>query len=139
MLNHPIPPLILETIHQILLLSRRRENQIVYSQVVRFPRSSISECLSVVLAWRSVMIFGEYNLFFSSLSGEYARKGLEESLNLFFGCDRMENRFPELHTILTRLGAKTLLIPSAFTLKTGKDHWCEFYVMGRVEVVKEMY
>ncbi len=34
--------------------------------------------------------------------------------------------FPELHTILVRKGAKTLLMPSAFTLKTGKDHWCTY-------------
>ncbi|KAL7424150.1 Carbon-nitrogen hydrolase [Cryptotrichosporon argae] len=32
-------------------------------------------------------------------------------------------RFPEQHTILTRLGADILTFPSAFTLKTGKDHW----------------
>lgn len=31
--------------------------------------------------------------------------------------------FPELHTILTRKGATVISIPSAFTLKTGKDHW----------------
>jgi hypothetical protein len=31
--------------------------------------------------------------------------------------------FPELHTILTRKGATILTFPSAFTLKTGKDHW----------------
>ncbi|OCF44133.1 nit protein 1 [Kwoniella heveanensis CBS 569] len=32
-------------------------------------------------------------------------------------------RFPELSIILTRLGATTLLFPSAFTVKTGRDHW----------------
>ncbi|RSH78283.1 Carbon-nitrogen hydrolase [Apiotrichum porosum] len=32
-------------------------------------------------------------------------------------------RFPELHIILTRLGADILTFPSAFTLRTGKDHW----------------
>ncbi|KAL1405483.1 Carbon-nitrogen hydrolase [Vanrija albida] len=32
-------------------------------------------------------------------------------------------RFPELHIIQTRLGADILTFPSAFTLKTGKDHW----------------
>jgi predicted amidohydrolase len=32
-------------------------------------------------------------------------------------------RFPEHHTILRRKGAEILSIPSAFTLKTGKDHW----------------
>lgn len=34
-------------------------------------------------------------------------------------------RFPELHIILTRLGADILTFPSAFTLRTGKDHWRE--------------
>ncbi|WVW82916.1 hypothetical protein I302_104930 [Kwoniella bestiolae CBS 10118] len=32
-------------------------------------------------------------------------------------------RFPELSMILTRLGATTLLFPSAFMVKTGRDHW----------------
>ncbi|WWC60939.1 uncharacterized protein I303_103515 [Kwoniella dejecticola CBS 10117] len=32
-------------------------------------------------------------------------------------------RFPELSLILTRLGATTLLFPSAFMVKTGRDHW----------------
>lgn len=35
-------------------------------------------------------------------------------------------RFPEIHIILTRLGADILTFPSAFTLKTGKDHWCKY-------------
>lgn len=32
-------------------------------------------------------------------------------------------RFPELYRELTRRGAQVLLVPSAFTLTTGKDHW----------------
>ncbi|WRT67294.1 uncharacterized protein IL334_004262 [Kwoniella shivajii] len=32
-------------------------------------------------------------------------------------------RFPELSMVLTRLGATTLLFPSAFMVKTGRDHW----------------
>ncbi|OXC69220.1 hypothetical protein AYX13_02165 [Cryptococcus neoformans] len=32
-------------------------------------------------------------------------------------------RFSELSIILTRLGAEVLLFPSAFTVKTGRDHW----------------
>ncbi|KAK4686674.1 hypothetical protein P7C73_g3447, partial [Tremellales sp. Uapishka_1] len=32
-------------------------------------------------------------------------------------------RFPELHTILRRLGADILAVPAAFALKTGRDHW----------------
>jgi deaminated glutathione amidase len=32
-------------------------------------------------------------------------------------------RFPELYRELSASGAEVLLIPSAFTLQTGKDHW----------------
>lgn len=32
-------------------------------------------------------------------------------------------RFPELYRALTDRGAQILLVPSAFTLGTGKDHW----------------
>ena len=32
-------------------------------------------------------------------------------------------RFPELYRRLTDVGAEVLLVPAAFTLHTGKDHW----------------
>lgn len=32
-------------------------------------------------------------------------------------------RFPELYRALVSRGAEVLLIPSAFTMQTGKDHW----------------
>jgi predicted amidohydrolase len=32
-------------------------------------------------------------------------------------------RFPELYRMLALRGAEVLAVPSAFTLKTGKDHW----------------
>jgi predicted amidohydrolase len=32
-------------------------------------------------------------------------------------------RFPELYRALTRQGARLLAVPSAFTERTGKDHW----------------
>jgi predicted amidohydrolase len=32
-------------------------------------------------------------------------------------------RFPELYRALTRRGARVLAVPSAFTERTGKDHW----------------
>lgn len=32
-------------------------------------------------------------------------------------------RFPELHRILALRGADLILLPAAFTLTTGKDHW----------------
>jgi deaminated glutathione amidase len=32
-------------------------------------------------------------------------------------------RFPELYRVLTQQGARTVVVPAAFTLHTGKDHW----------------
>lgn len=32
-------------------------------------------------------------------------------------------RFPELYLTLRRMGAEAILVPSNFTLQTGKDHW----------------
>ena len=32
-------------------------------------------------------------------------------------------RFPELYRALNKAGAEILMVPSAFTLATGKDHW----------------
>jgi predicted amidohydrolase len=32
-------------------------------------------------------------------------------------------RFPELYRVLVDRGAEVLLVPAAFTLQTGKDHW----------------
>ena len=32
-------------------------------------------------------------------------------------------RFPELFRRLTRMGAQVLLLPAAYTLQTGRDHW----------------
>ncbi|MEP7122533.1 MAG: carbon-nitrogen hydrolase family protein [Byssovorax sp.] len=32
-------------------------------------------------------------------------------------------RFPELYRALTALGAEVLVVPAAFTVTTGKDHW----------------
>jgi nitrilase len=32
-------------------------------------------------------------------------------------------RFPEQYVALRRLGAEAILVPSNFTLQTGKDHW----------------
>jgi predicted amidohydrolase len=32
-------------------------------------------------------------------------------------------RFPELYRALVRAGAEVLVVPAAFTLHTGKDHW----------------
>ncbi|MCA3376552.1 MAG: carbon-nitrogen hydrolase family protein [Roseomonas sp.] len=32
-------------------------------------------------------------------------------------------RFPELYLVLRQMGAEAILVPSNFTLQTGKDHW----------------
>ena len=32
-------------------------------------------------------------------------------------------RFPELYRVLVKKGAEIMLIPSAFTVKTGAAHW----------------
>jgi nitrilase len=32
-------------------------------------------------------------------------------------------RFPELYLALRRAGADLIMVPAAFTLQTGKDHW----------------
>lgn len=32
-------------------------------------------------------------------------------------------RFPEMYIAMRKAGAQILLVPSAFTLHTGKDHW----------------
>jgi predicted amidohydrolase len=32
-------------------------------------------------------------------------------------------RFPELYRLLTLRGAEVMIVPAAFTLQTGKDHW----------------
>jgi len=41
-----------------------------------------------------------------------------------FGCTICyDMRFPEQYLALRRLGAEAILVPSNFTLMTGKDHW----------------
>jgi nitrilase len=41
-----------------------------------------------------------------------------------FGCTICYDlRFPELFQALMRKGAEVILVPAAFTLQTGKDHW----------------
>ncbi len=32
-------------------------------------------------------------------------------------------RFPELYRALSAAGAEVLVVPAAFTVTTGKDHW----------------
>jgi len=43
---------------------------------------------------------------------------------LTFGCTICYDlRFPEQYLALRRMGAEAILVPSNFTLQTGKDHW----------------
>lgn len=34
-------------------------------------------------------------------------------------------RFPEMQKVLVERGAKVVVVPAAFTVVTGRDHWCE--------------
>jgi predicted amidohydrolase len=43
-------------------------------------------------------------------------------------------RFPELYRGLTRLGARVVTVPAAFTLATGKDHW---HVLLRARAIED--
>jgi predicted amidohydrolase len=43
-------------------------------------------------------------------------------------------RFPELYRELARRGARVVVVPSAFTLHTGKDHW---HVLLRARAVED--
>ncbi|MCX8134225.1 MAG: carbon-nitrogen hydrolase family protein [Roseococcus sp.] len=61
---------------------------------------------------------------------ESALYGAGDSLVTFeaggtrFGCTICyDMRFPEQYLALRRLGAEAILVPSNFTLMTGKDHW----------------
>lgn len=41
-----------------------------------------------------------------------------------FGCSICYDiRFPELYRLLADKGARVIVVPAAFTLQTGKDHW----------------
>jgi predicted amidohydrolase len=46
-------------------------------------------------------------------------------------------RFPELFRILTLRGAHTIILPAAFTMTTGKDHW-EVLIRARA-IENEVY
>lgn len=47
-----------------------------------------------------------------------ALAGLQVGLSICY-----DIRFPELYRVLTALGADVLVVPAAFTVATGKDHW----------------
>jgi deaminated glutathione amidase len=53
-----------------------------------------------------------------------ARVVTYDALGTRIGCSICYDlRFPELYGQLARDGAKVILVPSNFTLQTGKDHW----------------
>ena len=60
----------------------------------------------------------------SALYGAGTDLALFEAGGIRFGCTICyDMRFPELYVALRRRGAEAILVPSNFTLQTGKDHW----------------
>ena len=60
----------------------------------------------------------------SALYGAGRDLALFEAGGIRFGCTICyDMRFPELYVALRRMGAEAILVPSNFTLQTGKDHW----------------
>ncbi|WP_198373726.1 carbon-nitrogen hydrolase family protein [Roseomonas rosulenta] len=60
----------------------------------------------------------------SALYGGGTDLALFEAGGIRFGCTICyDMRFPELYVELRRRGAEAILVPSNFTLQTGKDHW----------------
>jgi nitrilase len=60
----------------------------------------------------------------SALYGGGTEHALFEAGGVRFGCTICyDMRFPELYVELRRRGAEAILVPSNFTLQTGKDHW----------------
>jgi nitrilase len=60
----------------------------------------------------------------SATFGRGARVVTYDALGTRIGCSICYDlRFPELYLELAKAGAKVILVPSNFTLQTGKDHW----------------
>ena len=60
----------------------------------------------------------------SATFGRGARVVTYDALDTRIGCSICYDlRFPELYLQLAKAGAKVILVPSNFTLQTGKDHW----------------
>ena len=60
----------------------------------------------------------------SATFGRGARVVTYDALGTRIGCSICYDlRFPELYLQLAKAGAKVILVPSNFTLQTGKDHW----------------
>ena len=60
----------------------------------------------------------------SALYGGGSELAFFEAGGIRFACTICYDiRFPELYLTLRRMGAEAILVPSNFTLQTGKDHW----------------
>ena len=60
----------------------------------------------------------------SALYGGGRDLALFEAGGIRFACTICYDvRFPELYSALRAMGAEAILVPSNFTLQTGKDHW----------------
>ncbi len=60
----------------------------------------------------------------SALYGAGERLATFEAGGITFGCTICyDMRFAEQYVALRRMGAEAILVPSNFTLQTGKDHW----------------
>ncbi len=60
----------------------------------------------------------------SALYGGGSDLALFDAGGIRFACTICYDiRFPELYLALRRMGAEAILVPSNFTLQTGKDHW----------------
>ena len=60
----------------------------------------------------------------SALYGAGQDLALFEAAGIRFGCTICyDMRVPELYVALRRMGTEAILVPSNFTLQTGKDHW----------------
>jgi nitrilase len=60
----------------------------------------------------------------SALYGGGRDLALFEAGGIRFACTICYDiRFPELYLALRQMGAEAILVPSNFTLQTGKDHW----------------
>lgn len=57
-----------------------------------------------------------------------AVQGFEVGLSICY-----DVRFPELYRGLLDLGAEVMLVPAAFTLHTGKDHWAPLLTARAIE------
>lgn len=86
---------------------------------------------AVVAAYRKIHLFDVDLADGSSLRESSATRGADPPTPVVVDVDGFrvglsicyDLRFPELYRKLVDLGAELVLVPAAFTLHTGKDHW----------------